>query len=149
VLFLGVGAMLAVLAGRRDRALGASVLTWFGLVFVYDLVVLGGSSLLASGPVLRRLLAGSVLRNPVELVRGGGLVVLSGIDSLGPAWGTLLRTLGGPGPTAAWAAASLALWCRHWSRRGSSAGATCSRAHAGPAASAVLGRAPPLSVSHC
>jgi len=110
VLFVGLGALLAVSTGRRDRALGASLLTWFALVFLYDLVVLGGSNLYAGGAAMRHVLAASVLLNPIELARGAGLVVLSGVHSLGPAWGTLIRTLGGPSLAAAWASAAVLFW---------------------------------------
>jgi len=110
VLFVGLGALLAVSTGRRDRALGASLLAWFALVFLYDLLVLGGSNLYAGGAAMRHVLAASVLLNPIELARGAGLVVLSGVHSLGPAWGTLIRTLGGPSLAAAWASAAVLFW---------------------------------------
>ena len=97
--FLGLAAWLAAGSPGRKRArtLAFALLTWFGLVIVFDVALLGVASLVPSG-VASRALIGGVLVNPVDAVRTGTLLGIEGAAAFGAASLAFLRfTQGGLG----------------------------------------------------
>ncbi|MBP7147846.1 MAG: ABC transporter permease subunit [Acidobacteria bacterium] len=95
--------------GRRTRALAISVVAWFALVLLSDVVALGIASLLPSGPASRVLIVAS-LANPVGAVRTGALLGIEGTGAFGAASLALLRFAHGPFGAGALIAASLVAW---------------------------------------
>ncbi len=95
--FLGIAAWLAIGAiGRpRTRALATALVVWFGAVVLFDVAALGCASLLGSGAA-SRLLATSVLVNPVSAVRTAALFGVEGTAAFGAASLAFLRFTGGP-----------------------------------------------------
>jgi Cu-processing system permease protein len=109
--FLVVAAVLAAGAfgRRRQRALGLAVVVWFVAVVLFDVVALGVASFLPSG-LASRVLIVSVIANPVDAVRTGTLLGLSGTAAFGSASLAFLRFTGGPTGAAVLISASLLLW---------------------------------------
>ncbi len=95
--FLAVAALLGAAApGRtRLRALALAVVVWFVAVVLLDLAALGAASLLPSGTA-SRLLAASVVVNPVGAVRTGALLAIEGTAAFGSASLAFLRFTHGP-----------------------------------------------------
>ena len=109
--FLAVAAFLAAAAvgRRRLRALALAVVVWFVAVVLLDLASLGLATLLPSGTA-SRLLAASVVVNPVGAMRTGALLAIEGTAAFGSASLAFLRlTHGAPG-AAALLSLSLACW---------------------------------------
>ncbi len=90
--FLSIAAFLGAAAvGRtRLRALALAVVVWFVAVVLLDLAALGAASLLPSGTA-SRLLAASVIVNPVGAVRTGALLAIEGTAAFGSASLAFLR----------------------------------------------------------
>src|SRR5262245_41118443 len=109
--FLALAAVISVgqIGRKRVRALSWALVTWCGLAIVFDIGVLGLSTLLRSG-YASRLLVVSALINPIDAVRTGTLLGLEGSAAFGPASLALLRLTGGVHGAAALIALSLTLW---------------------------------------
>ncbi|MBK7256251.1 MAG: ABC transporter permease [Ignavibacteriae bacterium] len=95
LIFLCVGALATMLAGRRPRSFGFAILLWFHFVLFYDLVVLGLASQLRGQSAVTALFL-SLFGNPVDLVRVASLIVLDNETIFGATGAALLRFLGGP-----------------------------------------------------
>ena len=109
--FLALAALVSAgqFGRRRVRALAAAVVLWFVLVLLIDIVALGAASFLRSGHA-SRLLMGSVLLNPIGVVRTGTLLAIEGTAAFGAASLALLRFTGGPAGAAVAIASSLLVW---------------------------------------
>jgi Cu-processing system permease protein len=96
-IFLGVAGAIATGAPgrRRTRALALALVVWFCLVIFVDLLALGLSTLLPSGPASRVLIL-SVLVNPASALRTAELLLLEGTAAFGSASLALLRFTHGP-----------------------------------------------------
>ncbi len=66
--FLSIGLMISVLARRQGAAASAVVVVWFGLVFFYDLGLLG-LLVMSDGALSQGAIANLVLANPTGLYR--------------------------------------------------------------------------------
>jgi Cu-processing system permease protein len=109
VIFLSLGAAIAVAAERRVAALGAAVFVWFLFVLLYDGAMLSVAGHLTSR-IGGRVLLASTFGNPADLVR---IVTLSWAGTpnvLGAAGDAWLRFLGGSAMAGAVAVAALAAW---------------------------------------
>lgn len=95
LIFLCVGALAAILAGRRPRSFGFAILLWFHFVLFYDLVVLGLASHVRGQSAVTALFL-SLFGNPVDIVRVASLIVLDNETIFGATGAALLRFLGGP-----------------------------------------------------
>ena len=110
-IFLGLAAALAAGATgrRRARALAVSLVLWFGLVILYDVVALGVASMLPSGHASRLLIVAALV-NPVDAIRTGALLAMEGPGAFGAASAALLRFTGGAAGAAALILTSLTVW---------------------------------------
>lgn len=110
-IFLGLAAALSAGATgrRRARALAVSLILWFGLVILYDVVALGFASLLPSGHASRLLIVAALV-NPVDAIRTGALLALEGPGAFGAASAALLRFTNGAAGAAALIVTSIAVW---------------------------------------
>lgn len=110
-IFLGLAAALSAGATgrRRARALAVSLILWFGMVILYDVVALGAASLLPSG-YASKLLIGAALVNPVDAIRTGTLLAIEGPGAFGTASAALLRFTGGAVGAGALIVTSLLVW---------------------------------------
>ncbi len=109
LVFVALGLLLAGAIAARTRALGAALAAWFGLVLLYDLLVIG-STALWKGPVLQKVLFASVFFDPVDLIRTAQLILLEGESFFGPAGAAWVRSLGGPASVAVLLGAAAVLW---------------------------------------
>lgn len=109
--FLGLAALLAAgYPGRkRTRTLALALLTWFALVVVFDVALLGIASYVRSGVASRALILG-VLLNPVDAVRTGTLLGIEGAAAFGTASLAFLRFTHGGLAAALLLGASVVLW---------------------------------------
>jgi Cu-processing system permease protein len=109
--FLAIAALLGAAAvGRsRLRALALAVVVWFVAVVLLDLATLGAASLLPSGTA-SRLLAASVIVNPVGAVRTGTLLAIEGTAAFGSASLAFLRFTHGAAGAGVALVASVLAW---------------------------------------
>lgn len=110
-IFLGLAALLSAgaVGRRRTRALALALVTWFATVVLFDVAALGAATLLPSGTA-SRLLAVSVIVNPVGAIRTGTLLGIEGTGAFGAASLAFFRFTHGAGGAAALLVASLVLW---------------------------------------
>jgi Cu-processing system permease protein len=110
-LFLGLAALLAagVVGRRRTRALALALVTWFAAVVLFDVTALGVSTLLPSGTA-SRLLAASVIVNPVGAIRTATLLGIEGTGAFGAASLAFFRFTRGAWGAGALLGTSLLLW---------------------------------------
>jgi Cu-processing system permease protein len=110
-LFLGLAALLAagVVGRRRTRALALALVTWFVAVVLFDVTTLGVATLLRSGTA-SRLLAVSVIVNPVGAIRTATLLGIEGTGAFGAASLAFFRFTRGPWGAGALLGTSLLLW---------------------------------------
>lgn len=103
---LSIGVVISVLAGSRVKALSIAILTWFGLVLVYDLAAIGVAVAVTSSGW--SLLVATLL-NPVEAIR---ILAVLGLEPdlhvLGPMGAYLLVQFGAAGSTMLLAVATVA-----------------------------------------
>jgi Cu-processing system permease protein len=108
-IFLSLAAVISAVTGKRATALAAGVFTWFTLVLLYDGVALAAAAWTGSRAG-GRILFGSVLANPADLVRILMLSVSGTPHVLGAAGEAWTRFLGGGPSAAVIASVSLVLW---------------------------------------
>ncbi len=124
LVFLAVGALLAVLGVTRTRALGLALLVWFFLVLFYDLIVMGAAFLMKERAA-NVLVFVSLFGNPVDLARVAGLLAVGNVSIFGAAGAALFKFLGGQAACQtvlfatllAWVAGPLAIAARVLRRR--------------------------------
>lgn len=109
--FLALAAVIAAgtTSRRRTRALALALVVWFTTVVLFDAAALGLATMLRSGDASRLLIV-SVFVNPVDAVRTGALLAVSGTTAFGAASLAFLRFTGGTGPALAMLLLSLAIW---------------------------------------
>jgi len=110
-IFLGLAALLSAgaVGRRRTRALALALVTWFVAVVLFDVAALGVSTLLPSGSA-SRLLAASVIVNPVGAIRTGTLLGIEGTGAFGAASLALFRFTKGAGGAGLLLGTSVVLW---------------------------------------
>lgn len=109
LVFLALGSLITLLARRGLRAYALVMVTWFVLVLLFDLLVVGATFLLPEAWA-NRLAVGALFANPVDATRVATLLAVAGKELFGPAGARLTRALGGTAPAIALLTAVLALW---------------------------------------
>jgi Cu-processing system permease protein len=109
IVFISLSSMLTLLSHRAQRAYAVVLVTWFGLVLLFDLVVIGLGFLLPETWANRTAFA-AVFLNPVDATRVATLLIVSGRETFGPAGAQLVRALGGTAPSVALLTATLVVW---------------------------------------
>jgi Cu-processing system permease protein len=94
VVFVALSSMLTILAHRGTRAYAVVLVTWFVLVLLFDLMIIGISFALPEIWANRTAFAG-VFLNPIDATRVGTMLAISGREMFGPAGAQLVRGLGG------------------------------------------------------
>ena len=109
--FLALAALVAAGATsrRRARVLAVALVVWFVSVVLFDAAALGLASLLGSSDASHLLIV-SVFLNPVDAVRTGALLGISGTTAFGAASLAFFRFTGGPVMSAILIAISLTTW---------------------------------------
>ena len=92
--FLAIGALVAVLAVKRTKALGAALLVWFFFVLFYDLLIVGGAFLLKERTANQFIFL-SLFGNPVDAARVASLIAVGDPTIFGAAGAMLTKFLGG------------------------------------------------------
>lgn len=109
LVFLALGALLTLWVRRSLRAYALVMVSWFVLVLLFDLVVVGLTFVVPAGWA-NRLALGALFANPVDAARVAALLGISGRELFGPAGAQLTRALGGTAPAVALLAGVLLLW---------------------------------------
>lgn len=109
LIFLVLGAVVALLAGKKVKALGFSLFLWFFFVLFYDLLVIGLTFLFRERTANLFVFL-SLFGNPVDMVRVSSLLTLSNATIFGAAGAALLKFLGGPIVTHLALLAGLCVW---------------------------------------
>ena len=109
--FLAIATWIAAgeTSRRRARALALALVVWFASVVLFDAAALGVASVLRSGDA-SRLLISAVFVNPVDAVRTGALLAVSGTATFGAASLAFLRFTRGAGMAVVLILLSLAIW---------------------------------------
>jgi Cu-processing system permease protein len=95
ITFLSLGAMVAILSGKKSRAFGFSLFVWFFFVLFYDLLVIG-LTFVFKERTANTLVFLSLFGNPVDMVRVSSLITLNSPAIFGAAGAQLVKFLGGP-----------------------------------------------------
>jgi Cu-processing system permease protein len=93
--FLSLGAMVAIVTGKKSKAFGFSLFVWFFFVLFYDLLVIG-LAFVFSERTANLLIFLSLFGNPVDMARVSSLITLNGPTIFGAAGAALMKFLGGP-----------------------------------------------------
>jgi Cu-processing system permease protein len=109
MVFLSLGALVAMLCHRQAKAFGIALFLWFFFVLFYDLLVIG-VTFLVKERTANLLIFASLFGNPVDMVRVASLIVLDGKEVFGTAGASLLRFLGGEKSSLVSLLIGLALW---------------------------------------
>lgn len=109
ITFVSMGSLMTIVVHRNARAYGVVLASWFILVLLFDLLVLGLGILLPEVWANRIALAG-VFLNPVDAARVGTVLAISGKEMFGPAGAQLVRILGGTAQAVAILIAVLMSW---------------------------------------
>lgn len=109
VAFLSLSAMLTILSRRGGRAYAVVLVSWFVLVLLYDLVVIGLAFVLPEWWANRLALVATFL-NPIDACRVAALLAISGKELFGAAGAQLVRMLGGVPQAIALLIAALLGW---------------------------------------
>jgi Cu-processing system permease protein len=109
--FLAIAAAIAAgeTSRRRARHLAVGLVVWFAAVVLYDVAALGIASVLRSSAA-SRLLIMATLVNPVDAVRTGSLLQVSGTTAFGAASMAFLRFTGGALGAAIAIVGSVVIW---------------------------------------
>jgi Cu-processing system permease protein len=107
LVFLNLSALISAICKRKTKAFGLAVFIWFFFVLFYDLLVIGATILYKGA---NALIFGSLLGNPVEIVRVSCLMLLDGRNIFGAAGASLLKFAGGEATSFVVLAVTLAFW---------------------------------------
>ena len=109
--YLALAALVAAGATsrRRARVLAVALVVWFGSVVLFDAAALGVASVLGSSDASHLLIV-SIFVNPVDAVRTGALLGISGTSAFGAASLAFFRFTGGPATATGLILLSLAFW---------------------------------------
>jgi Cu-processing system permease protein len=95
VIFVGLSVLIALLAGRRQIALGIAIGVWIFFELVYGLLMLG-TTLYLPAKILKTSLLVGLFGNPVDIARVLSLLHVGGPYLFGPAGATLVKLAGSP-----------------------------------------------------
>lgn len=109
IVFIALASLLTVVSGRTHRAYAVVLMAWFGLVLVFDLVMIGLGFALPEVWANRAAL-GAVFLNPVDATRVAMLIAVAGKEMFGPAGAQLVRLLGGESASVALLSLVLVGW---------------------------------------
>lgn len=109
MVFAGIATWLSILMRRTVRAYALVLVTWFVLVLLFDLLVIGLNFLLPERAA-NHLAFTAVFFNPIDAARVGTLLATSGKEMFGLAGALLTRSVGGVGQATALLCASLVAW---------------------------------------
>lgn len=109
LVFLVIGALIAVAFPAPARAFGTSLFVWFFFVLFYDLLVMGVTFLLRERTA-NLLIFLSLFGNPVDLIRVAGLMLIGDASIFGAAGAALLKFVGGRVMGALALAGAMSLW---------------------------------------
>ncbi len=110
MVFIALGAMIAIASSSRARSFGYALFAWFFFVLFYDLLAMGLAFVL-NERTSNRLIFVSLFGNPVDLARVGSMLTLADTSIFGATGAALVKALGGNrGVAAAVAACALLLW---------------------------------------
>lgn len=94
LVFLSLGALVAVLARAKAKAFGYSLFLWFFFVLFYDLLVIG-LTFIFKERTANLFIFLSLFGNPVDMVRVSSLIALGDTSIFGAAGAALVKFLGG------------------------------------------------------
>jgi Cu-processing system permease protein len=109
LVFQALGSLLTLLARRGLRAYALVMITWFGLVLLFDLLVIGATFLLPEAWA-NRLAVAALFADPVDATRVAALLCVAGKEVFGPAGAQLARALGGTAPAVGLLTSALVVW---------------------------------------
>jgi Cu-processing system permease protein len=109
IVFTGVAILVALLARRRQIALGIALGVWIFFELIYGVLMLA-TTLYLPASVLKTTLLVGLLGNPVDLARVLSLLQVGGPHLFGPAGATLVKLTGSATIATAWGLAGLLLW---------------------------------------
>jgi Cu-processing system permease protein len=95
VIFIGLSVLIALVAGRRQIALGIAIGVWIFFELVYGMLMLG-TTLYLPAKILKTSLLVGLLGNPVDIARVLSLLQVGGPHLFGPAGATLVKLAGSP-----------------------------------------------------
>lgn len=90
--FLSIALFLSTLVEKRITAMVGAVLTWFGVIMVYESLIMGISGFLRGSSLTTFLIAGIML-NPAESIRILAILHLGGETLFGPGLMDVMRKL--------------------------------------------------------
>ena len=93
VIFVGLSVLIALVAGRRQIALGIAIGVWIFFELVYGMLMLG-TTLYLPAKILKTSLLIGLMGNPVDIARVLSLLHIGGPHLFGPAGATLIKLAG-------------------------------------------------------
>jgi Cu-processing system permease protein len=93
VIFVGLSVLIALVAGRRQIALGIAIGVWIFFELVYGMLMLG-TTLYLPAKILKTSLLVGLFGNPVDIARVLSLLYVGGPHLFGPAGATLVKLAG-------------------------------------------------------
>jgi Cu-processing system permease protein len=93
VIFVGLSVLIALIAGRRQIALGIALGVWIFYELVYGVLMLG-TTLYLPARILKTSLLFGLFGNPVDIARVLSLLQVGGPQLFGPAGATLVKLAG-------------------------------------------------------
>ena len=93
VIFVGLSVLIALVAGRKQIALGIAVGVWIFYELVYGMLMLG-TTLYLPAKILKTSLLVGLFGNPVDIARVLSLLHVGGPHLFGPAGATLIKLAG-------------------------------------------------------
>ncbi len=109
VVFTSCSILISQISNRQQIALGIAIGVWIFFEVVYGLLILG-TTLYLSSPVLKYTLILGLLGNPIDIVRILSLISVGGLEFFGPAGVTLLKFAGSEWLTILYGMIALFLW---------------------------------------
>lgn len=109
IVFVGLSVLIALLARRRQVALGFALGVWIFFEVLHGLLMLGTTLYFTPGALKSILLIG-LLGNPIDISRVLSLLQVGGPHLFGPAGATLVRLVGSTAVASFYGLAGLAVW---------------------------------------
>ena len=109
MVFTGLSVLISLLARRRQIALGIALGVWVFYELIYGMLMLG-TTLYLSPTVLKTVLLGGLMGNPVDITRVLSLLQIGGPHLYGPAGATLVKLTGSAGMATMFGVLGLLAW---------------------------------------
>jgi Cu-processing system permease protein len=109
VVFTGLSVLIALLATRRQIAIGIALAVWIFFELLYGVLILA-TTLYFPPTALKIFLPAALLGNPIDTVRVLSLIQIGGPHLFGPAGATLIKMTGSSAVTVLYGLAGLAVW---------------------------------------